>query len=162
MGGGLWSLGHCVSCLLDQSDGQQFSGQFPLASPSRERSDCFLVSFPIARPSSHRPVPSPSENPNKPVPLGPLNPGANLSQDGGDSWHQAKIISASVQLSFHASSLGRSSATSPGCHLLAKERNEQGPVGVDCGHPGCRLQLQKDPGSIQDRSPLRGLRTPWL
>lgn len=69
--------------------------------------------------------------------MGTLNPGANLSHDRGDSWHLArkqtnkqKNTSAPVRFSsFPASSLGQLSAASPGCPLLAKERNEQGPRG---------------------------------
>lgn len=115
-------------------------------------------------PPGHHPVPIPSENPNKLAPFGTLNPGANFRTEATLSTRQKSLSPPPVRFSFHASSVGQSSASaaSPGCHLLAKERNELGPVGVDCGHRGCQLQLQKDPGSIQDRSLLRGPRTPRL
>lgn len=58
------------------------------------------------------------------------------------SWKISSV--APVRLSFPAFSLGQPTIASPGCHLLAKERNEQGPLGVGCRHPGCQLQLQRN------------------
>lgn len=84
-----WSLASFTSVM-----GSSFPGSFPLA--PQEMSGCFLVSFPVARSSSH-PIPSPSENPNKQVLVGILNPGATRSQDRGASWHLENIISGPCQ-----------------------------------------------------------------
>lgn len=146
----MWSRGHFVPCLLYQIGGQQLSEPSP--SDLSPRKDMVSSQFPflLLRPPGCHPVPSPSENPKKKklASFGTLNPGGNFRTEVTLRTRQKSLRSQSDFPSMPPLGVQSSaSAASPGCHLLAKERNEQGPVGVDCGHRAVSCSSKRTQGA---------------
>lgn len=80
--------------------------------------------------------------------FGTLNPGGNFRTEATLRTRQKSLRSQSDFPSMPPLGVQSSaSAASPGCHLLAKERNEQGPVGVDCGHRAVSCSSKRTQGA---------------
>lgn len=88
------------------------------------------------------------ESKKKLASFGTLNPGGNFRTEATLRTRQKSLRSQSDFPSMPPLGVQSSaSAASPGCHLLAKERNEQGPVGVDCGHRAVSCSSKRTQGA---------------